>query len=246
MRKYIDRILWAVAIMDAINTVVQTATKVSSLGLSPNTWLVIGLVVFFCVILILIARSNRQILHPTRKVDISQTAETVISHRGLTGVMPNVVLTKEQQDLLDFYETQKVNSEQYIIVEITNVICYTKATTPYLIFQFMVRNFLPVSFKLVRINAGGTLNSGKLGNLPSLKERLDQKFQPCGEGRFNFKLEINGTGLPVMLEAAAEKMGSVQWIIQGEWHIEIYGETRLWRGASSLTFSKIPQLVAGN
>jgi len=157
---------------------------------------------------------------------------------------PNQILTKEQQDLLNFYEQQKLDWERYIKLKITNVISYTKATTPYLVFQFKVCNFLPVSFKIIRINAGGTLNSGKLGNLPSLKESIEQQFQPCGDGEFNLKLEINGTGLPTMLEDAVGK--SVQWIIQGEWRIEIYGETRLWRNASSLVFSQIPQLVAGN
>lgn len=40
--------------MDAINTIVQWSTKVSSLGLSPGTWLGIGVGVFFAVVLILL------------------------------------------------------------------------------------------------------------------------------------------------------------------------------------------------
>ena len=51
--------------MDAINTAVQWFGKLSSLGWSPNTWLGIGISVFFVVVLVLEARriqwvSNRK------------------------------------------------------------------------------------------------------------------------------------------------------------------------------------------
>lgn len=159
-----------------------------------------------------------------------------------TKVPNSIILTAEQQALLNFYEQQKANWGQYISIEITDIICYTKVTTPYLVFRFKVRNFLPISFKIVRINADGTLNSGKVGNLPSIKENIDGQFRPCGESEFNLKLQINGTGIPAMLETASGN--TVQWIIQGEWYIEIYGENRKWR--SDLMFSQVPKLMLGN
>lgn len=171
------------------------------------------------------------------------------SHKesNVIGVVPSVTLIKEQQDLLDFYEQQRAIWEQYIILDIANVICYTKAKTPYLIFKLLVRNFHPVTFKIVKLKADGTLSYlGQIGNLPSIKDDEERNFGRCSEGQFNLKVDINGTGLPVMLEAAAEKMESVQWIIQGQWSIEIYGKIRLLRHPPDLNFSKIPQLMASN
>ncbi len=51
-----DRLLYGVAVMDAANTAVQWFWRVSSFGWSPNTWLGIGVVVFFIVMLILVGR----------------------------------------------------------------------------------------------------------------------------------------------------------------------------------------------
>ena len=159
----------------------------------------------------------------------------------------SVGLTKEQQGLVDFYERQKTNWEQYIIFQLINVVCYTKAKTPHLIFHVKVYNFHPVSFKIVKIKADGTLNrSGEVGNLPSIKDDEKRDFRECGEGLFAIKIDINGTGLPAMLETAAEKRELVQWIIQGQWEIEIYGKTQEWRHPPSLMVSNIPQLLASN
>ncbi len=61
MRRRIDQILLVVAIADAINTIVQIFTKTISLGLSQDTWLAIGLVIFFTVTLTMIVRIKNKV-----------------------------------------------------------------------------------------------------------------------------------------------------------------------------------------
>jgi len=51
MRKYADKILLGVAIVDAIGTITQWFTRASSLGVSRETWLGIGVGIFFAVVL---------------------------------------------------------------------------------------------------------------------------------------------------------------------------------------------------
>jgi hypothetical protein len=60
MQQQIDKTLLVVAILDAINTLAQWVTKASSLGLSPNTWLGIGLGVFFACILAIVLRLQKK------------------------------------------------------------------------------------------------------------------------------------------------------------------------------------------
>lgn len=58
--------------MDAINIVVQASTKVSSLGLSPNNWIAIGLGIFFICIISLLYRQRKEFHDRLSKLENAQ------------------------------------------------------------------------------------------------------------------------------------------------------------------------------
>jgi len=147
---------------------------------------------------------------------------------------------------LEFYERQKANWRYYIRLELVHVFCFTKGASPYLVFQFKVRNFLPVEFRLVKIAKGnGTVVHPTVaqGNLPSIEKDIDEEIRRCNEGQFDLRLDIHGTTLPGILEYAAAQETTVHWVIQGEWHVSIFGQVQLAKTlANSLSYSDIPNI----
>lgn len=80
--------------MDAINTAVQWFGKLSSLGWSPNTWLGIGILVFFVVVLVLEARRIQWVSN--RKPKQKKTPEGAMA----SVVSPQEVALKRTSDWL--------------------------------------------------------------------------------------------------------------------------------------------------
>lgn len=154
--------------------------------------------------------------------------------------------TTESQELLEFYERQKANWRYYVRLELVHVFCFIRVASPYLILQFKVRNFLPVEFRLVKIAKGnGTVVHPTVtqGNLPSIEKGIDKEIRRCDEDQFDLKLDIHGTTLPRILEYAAEQKATVQWVIQGEWHVNIFGQVQLAKtSADSLMYTDMPDI----
>ena len=77
--------------MDAINTVTQWFTKASSLGLSPGTWLGIGVAIFFAITLILLGlrvfgkEVKRDAIEKSDLTESTALADTEILHLHLYG-----------------------------------------------------------------------------------------------------------------------------------------------------------------
>ncbi len=137
-----------------------------------------------------------------------------------------ILFTDEQKELLDFFELQKDNWKSYIRLKLVKVESHTKAASPYLVLTLEVHNYLPVSFKLVRVL--DTEGSVGKNNLPSLPENIDKKIGACSEDQFEIKVDVHGTKIPEFLQSkeALGKPCPLQWYLKGVWYADIYGKTQ--------------------
>lgn len=146
---------------------------------------------------------------------------------------PSVVLTKEKQELLDYYERQRENWKSNLSLRIINVKPALDTTVPKVTFEFEMINFLPIEVKLAKVvDSWGTVNAFGFGlrDLPAFKgETIDKTARKCDILSFSLTMEVGKTGLPEFLKPKlTEGHQGFQWILRAKWYIEIEKKEEEW------------------
>jgi hypothetical protein len=131
----------------------------------------------------------------------------------------------EAKELLRYYSTQKQNWQNYIRLKLLDVDCsYINEASPYVLLKLEIVNFLSVPLRFIRVTGSSGIVDGQ--TLPSLPENHDVKVSECSEKQFTIRLDLQNTGVPGHLSfREGEQAGRYfQWIIKGEWVVEIFGE----------------------
>jgi len=144
----------------------------------------------------------------------------------------NISITNEQKELLAFYEGQKEDWRNNLRLNIKSIKLGVDNQVPKIIFGMEMINYLPVDVKLVKVvKSSGSVGAGSFGHcdLPSFPETIDEKAGKCFEKQFELTMAVGGTGVPAFLKPLLLNRGQrLQWILKGEWYIEIFGKTELW------------------
>lgn len=152
-------------------------------------------------------------------------------------------ITNDQKELLEFYERQKANWKNYIRLKIVRVVQDVTGDVPKVIFWLEMTNFLPVEFRLVKVtHSEGDVGAGGLGgcHLPSLSETIDERIGPCSEKQFKLEMGVYGTNVPNFLSKVSAGGQLLQWMLKGEWYVEIYGKLEVWQHQSyQITYDQV-------
>ncbi len=132
-------------------------------------------------------------------------------------------------------EEQKSNWTSCIKLRMYDVVCHTKAASPYLVLKIRVYNFLPVEIKLMKLKGVCDVNGA---GLPKVAEDIGNKIEHCKEEQFDLRLDINGTQIPQILQGYESTHSYANWYLKGEWQIEAYGQTKMLQ--HDLEYSRIP------
>lgn len=142
----------------------------------------------------------------------------------------------EEQELLSFYQRQKDSWKSYLRLRIKGVIPAVDADVPMVTFQMEMINYLPIQVKLVKVTrSSGNVSAGEFGScsLPAFPESVDKRVSACSETEFSLQMEVGKTKLPDFLRGFSNMPGhSLQWILKGEWYVEVEGKTEVWENQS--------------
>jgi len=155
-------------------------------------------------------------------------------YRGLLKEMEQVQTTlKKQEEFTSLYERQKQNWGSKLRLSIIRVLPSIDADVPKVIFEMEMINYLPFEISLIKVlNSSGMVSAGELGSciLPGIPETIGKKTDACSEKQFNLEMEVGGTKLSDFLRHKLADPGQLlQWILKGEWYVEICGKTEVWQ-----------------
>lgn len=181
-----------------------------------------------------------QIFSNVRRLRLTLKPEQEYKNVGTRFVLK---VSEEERELLDFYRQQKANWKGNIRLKIVRVTQDIAGDVPKVIFWLEMINYLPVKFKLIKVtHSSGTVSAGEFGSclLPSLPETIDKTINPCSENEFKLEMPVHGTRVPNFLSNVSVAGQLLQWMLKGEWYIEIYSKLEVWQYQSyQITYNQI-------
>lgn len=134
--------------------------------------------------------------------------------------------TKDERDLVrelvQWYEAQKANLQQYIRLTIEDVDCdHALDGTPYIEVSFRAHNYHTVSLKITKLEPQQSEVASDY--LPPLTLNRTVHVNRGDDTPFGLRLYINGTNIPDVIRDLATKGEKVAWKFAGTWKAEIYG-----------------------